>query len=91
LDGIDEIVSDIIACRGIGHRGHGGAVNMTASDTPNSATEQKRAERLDVARTVYHALAVQDADRVITICDIRGRLIARHDLRPEQDARETTS
>jgi hypothetical protein len=59
---------------------------MTASDTPNSATEQKRAERLDVARTAYHALAVQDANRVITLCDIRGRLIARHDLRGEQGA-----
>jgi hypothetical protein len=65
--------------------------NMTASDTPNSATEQKPAERLDVARTVYHALAVQDADRVITLCDIRGRLIARHDLRPEQDDPEIAS
>jgi hypothetical protein len=49
---------------------------MTASDTPNSATERKRAERLDVARTAYHALALQDANRVITLCDIRGRLIA---------------
>ena len=57
---------------------------MTASDTPNSA--QERAERLDVARTVYHALAAQDANRVITLCDIHGRLIARHDLRPEQSA-----
>ena len=53
---------------------------MTASDTPNSAAEQKRAERLDVARRVYHALAAQDADRVITLCG----LIARHDLRPEE-------
>ena len=34
----------------------GGGCNMTASDTPNSATEQKRAERLDVS----HARAVQD-------------------------------
>jgi hypothetical protein len=57
---------------------------MTASDTPNSAAEQKRAERLDVARTVYRGLAVQDADRVINLCDAHGRLIARHDLRPEQ-------
>ena len=65
--------------------------NMTASDTPNSAAEQKRAERLDVARTVYHALAAQDADRVITLCDIRGRLIARHDLRPEQGDPEIAS
>jgi hypothetical protein len=64
---------------------------MTASDTPNSAAEQKRAQRLDVARTVYHALAAEDADRVITLCDIRGRLIARHDLRPEQGDPEIAS
>jgi len=57
--------------------------NMFASDTPNSATEQKRAEQLDVA----HARAVQ----VFTLCDIRGRLILPHDLRPEQDASEITS
>jgi hypothetical protein len=56
---------------------------MFASDTPNSATEQKRAEQLDVA----HARAVQ----VFTLCDIRGRLILPHDLRPEQDASEITS
>jgi hypothetical protein len=59
------------------------ARNMFASDTPNSATEQKRAEQLDVA----HARAVQ----VFTLCDIRGRLILPHDLRPEQDASEITS
>jgi hypothetical protein len=47
---------------------------MTASDKPNSAAEQKRTERLD-----------EDADWVIhTRCDIRGRLIAQDDLRPEQ-------
>jgi hypothetical protein len=45
---------------------------MTSSDKPNSAAEQKRTER-------------QDADWVIhTRCDIRGRLIAQDDLRPEQ-------
>jgi hypothetical protein len=54
---------------------------VTASDTPKSAAEQK----LDVARKVYRALAAQDADRAITLCDIRGKLIARHDLRPEKD------
>ena len=63
-------------------RGDGGA-HMTASDTPNSATEQKRAERLDVA----HVRPFQ----VFTLCDIRGRLILPHDLRPEQDASEITS
>jgi hypothetical protein len=65
--------------------------NMTASDTPNSAAEQKRAERLDVARTVYHALAAQDADRVITLCDIHGRLIARHDLQPDEGTQQSAS
>jgi hypothetical protein len=54
--------------------------NMFAADTPNSATEQKRAEQLDVA----HARADQDV-RVFTLCDIRGRLILPHDLRPEHD------
>ena len=56
---------------------------MTASHTPNSTAERKRTERLDVARTVHQALVAQDADRVITLCDERGRLIARHDPRPE--------
>ena len=37
------------------------------------------AERLDIARRVYHALAAQDADRVITLCDGSGRMFARHD------------
>jgi hypothetical protein len=59
--------------------------NMTASNKPNSAAEQKSAERLDVARTAYDALVKQDADRVITLCDVRGKLIARHDPRPQQD------
>jgi hypothetical protein len=57
---------------------------MTASDTPNPAADQKSAERLDIARTVYDALVAQDAGRVITLCDVRGKLIARHEPRPEQ-------
>ena len=73
----------MIECSGIGHRSSGGA-NMTASDTPNSAAEQKHAEGLDVASAVYQALAPQDADRVFTLCDVRGRLIVGHDLRPDQ-------
>ena len=64
---------------------------MTTSDTPNSAAEQKSAERLDVARTVYDALVKNDADRVITLCDVRGRLIARHDPRPGQSDPEIAS
>jgi hypothetical protein len=65
--------------------------NMTASDTPNSTAEQKRVERLDVARTVYHALAAQDADRVITFRDGSGKVVARHDLQPEQGDPEIAS
>jgi hypothetical protein len=53
---------------------------MTVSDTPNSAADQKRAEQLDIA----HTAAAQDTDWVMTRCDIRGRLIPRHDPRPEQ-------
>ena len=79
----------MIACSGIEHRAVGD--KMTASDTPNSGAEQKSAGRLDVARTVYDALVVQDADRVITLCDARGRLIARHDPQSEQDTPGITS
>ena len=64
---------------------------MAAFDKPKSAAEQKRAERLDVARRAYDALVKQDADRVITLCDVRGKLIARHDPRPEENAPETAS
>ena len=59
---------------------------MTASDTPNSAAEQERAEQLDVARTA----AAQDADRVFTRCDIRGRLILPHDPRDDEATCSTT-
>ena len=64
---------------------------MTASHPPNSTDERKRAQRLDVARTVHQALVAQDADRVITLCDERGRLIACHDPRPEQGDPEIAS
>jgi hypothetical protein len=64
---------------------------MTASDTTSSSAEQKHAERLDVARTVYNALAAQNGDRLITLCDACGRLIARHDLRPEQNDPKSAS
>jgi hypothetical protein len=64
---------------------------MTASDPPNPAAEQKSVERLDVARTVYDALVAQDAGRVITLCDVRGKLIARHEPRHEQGNQEVAS
>ena len=65
--------------------------NMTVSHTPSSAAERKRPERLDIARGLYRALVAQDPERVITLCDGGGRVVARHDLRPEQDAPEIGS
>ena len=60
---------------------------MTASQTPSSVAER----RLDIARRLYQALVAQDPNRSITLCDERGRLIARHDPRPEQGAPEIAS
>jgi hypothetical protein len=62
---------------------------MTVSHTPPSALERKRADRLDIARRLYQALVAQDPDQVITLCD--GRVVARHDPRPELDAPEIAS
>ena len=59
---------------------------MTVSKTPNSA-----AERLDIAHRLYQALSAQDPDRVITICDGGGMIVAHHDPRPEQSAPEIAS
>ena len=53
--------------------------------------ERKRAERLDIARRLYQALAAQDPDRMITLRGGGGRLIARHDLRHEQGDPEIAS
>ena len=64
---------------------------MTISQTPNSAAQRKRAERLDIAHRLYQALAAQDPHRVITICDGGGTIVARHDPRPEQSAPEIAS
>ena len=64
---------------------------MTVSPTPISTTKRKRAERLDIARKLYQALAAQDPDRAITLCDERGRVVAHHDPRPEQGGPEIAS
>jgi hypothetical protein len=56
---------------------------MTSSEA--SFAEQKRERRPEIARRLYQALVAQDADRVITLCDARGKVVARHDLRSEQD------
>ena len=57
---------------------------MTASETPN-AEERRRARQHKIARRLYQALVAQDPDRVITLRDGRGKVVARHDYRPEED------
>jgi hypothetical protein len=63
---------------------HQGA-NMTNPETPNLADEQKRVARLKIARRLYRALVDQDPERLITLRDGGGRMMLRHDPRPEQD------
>jgi hypothetical protein len=49
----------------------------------SAGRKRKPAERLDIACRLYQALAAQDPDRVITLRDGSGRVVARHDPRPE--------
>jgi hypothetical protein len=47
--------------------------------------------RLEVARRLYRALVAQDPDRLITLREGGGRVVARHDPRPEQGDSEAAS
>ena len=40
--------------------------------------------RFKVARRLYQALVAQDPDRLITLRDGGGRVVALHDPRPQQ-------
>ena len=60
---------------------------MTISQTPSSVAER----RLAIARRLYQAMVAQDPNRVITLCDGSGRMLARHDPRPEQGDPEIAS
>ena len=64
---------------------------MIIPQTPNSAEERKRVAQLEIARRLYRALVVQDPDRLITLRDGGGRVVALHDPRPEQDDLEIAS
>ena len=55
------------------------------------AVSPKRAERLNIARRVYQVLVAQDPDRLITLSDSSCKVVARDDLRPEQDDPEIAS
>ena len=57
------------------------------TETPSSIAER----RLAIARRLYQALAGQDPERVITLCDGSGRMLARHDPRPERGLPEIVS
>jgi hypothetical protein len=59
---------------------------MTVSPAAISAVEKRADRRLAIARELYQALAGQDPDRVIILRDGHGRVVARHDPRPEQSA-----
>jgi hypothetical protein len=62
---------------------------MNLSKTPSSTRAQrKQAKRLDIARRLYQALVAQEPDRIIILRDGGGRVVARHNPRPEQDAPE---
>jgi hypothetical protein len=65
--------------------------NMIFLQPPTSAEERKRVAQLEVARRLYQALVAQDPDRLITLRDGGGRVLARHDLRPEQGEPEAAS
>jgi hypothetical protein len=53
---------------------------MTGSPTPSSVAER----RLAIARRLHQALVVQKPDRVITLCDGGGEIVAHHDPLSEQ-------
>jgi hypothetical protein len=57
---------------------------MIGSHTPVSTAERKRVARLEIAHRLYQALVAQDPDRLITLRDGDGRVVARHDPRPEE-------
>ena len=87
----DIIISYHIRCSRLEDRSRGARANMIISQTPNSGKERKRVPRLEVARRLYRALVAQDPDRLITLRDGGGRVVARHDPRPERGDPETAS
>ena len=63
---------------------------MTMPDTP-SAAERRRARRHKIAGRLYEELVAQNPNRVITLCDDQGNVMAHHDPLPEHDAPEIAS
>jgi hypothetical protein len=59
-------------------------LNMTASETPCSPAERKRARRHKVSRKLYEQLVVQEPRRLTTLRDRAGKVVAKHHPRPQQ-------
>ena len=59
-----------------------------STDTSNIDVDYKR---LKLARRLYKALVVQNPDRLIMLCDASGRVLARTELLPKDDAAEKAS
>ena len=60
----------------------------TEMDTDASTPKQKR---LDIALRLYWALVAQNSDRQVTLCNGSGRVLARNERRPRDDAAEKAS
>jgi hypothetical protein len=58
---------------------------MSISHTVDIDAERQREDRMNNARRLYEALIAQDPNRAITLCDGKGRLVARHYPRPERN------
>jgi hypothetical protein len=52
---------------------------MTVSHTPNSSAERQLTVRLKIAARLYNALVAKNPDRMITLCDSDGRVVARNE------------
>ena len=77
-------------CFGLERRRQRGGIRMNVLKRPSSGrAERRRAERLDIARRLYRALTARDPDRMITLRDSSGKVVARHDLRPEEDTQQS--
>jgi len=76
-------------CSSLERRSRGG--NMTVSDTPSIDPDRRRAERLEIAHKLYHALVAQDRDRVIMLSDGDGRVVAQNEPRTELGPPENAS
>jgi hypothetical protein len=62
---------------------------MTVSQTPISSAERRRAVRLKIASRVYKALVAKNPDRVITLRNGGGRVVARNE--PQRESGSNSS